>query len=67
MLFRSLGYMLIASHEDKPGIVGKIGTILGNEGINIAAMTLGRKDKGGSLTVLNLDSSVPERDRKSVV
>ena len=56
------GYMLIVSHEDKPGIIGKLGTILGNEGINIAAMTLGRKQKGGSeLTVLNLDSSVPER------
>lgn len=62
-----LGYMLIASHEDKPGIIGKLGTILGNEGINIAAMTLGRKDKGGSeLTVLNLDSSVPERVLKEI-
>lgn len=61
------GYMLIASHEDKPGIIGKLGTILGNEGINIAAMTLGRKDKGeGELTVLNLDGSVPENVLKEI-
>ena len=62
-----LGYMLIASHEDKPGIIGKLGTILGNEGINIAAMTLGRKDRGGNeLTVLNLEGSVPEKILKEI-
>jgi D-3-phosphoglycerate dehydrogenase len=61
------GHMLIASHEDKPGIIGKLGTILGNEGINIAAMTLGRKEKGGGeLTVLNLDHAVPEKTLREI-
>jgi len=51
------GNILICYHEDKPGVVGKIGTILGKHGVNIAAMTLGRKIKGGTeITVLNLDS-----------
>ncbi len=61
------GYMLIIFHKDKPGIIGKIGTVLGNEKVNIAAMTLGREEKEGSeLTVFNLDSSVPERALKEI-
>lgn len=57
----SEGHMLLCVHEDKPGIVGMIGTILGKANINVARMTLGRKQRGGEeMTVLNLDSSVPE-------
>ncbi len=56
------GYMLIAHNIDVPGIIGKIGTILGNNNINIAAMTFGREKEGGNtLSVLNVDSSVPEK------
>jgi D-3-phosphoglycerate dehydrogenase len=55
------GYMLICSHEDKPGIVGQIGVVLGKASINIAGMTLGRKKRGGKeMTVLNVDAQVPE-------
>ena len=60
------GYMLVIFHKDKPGIIGKMGTILGNEQVNIAAMTLGREKEGSELTVLNLDSSVPERALKEI-
>lgn len=53
------GIMLICSHSDRPGVVGKIGTILGRHNINIAAMSLGRTKKGGKeLTVLNVDTPV---------
>jgi D-3-phosphoglycerate dehydrogenase len=53
------GYLLVCYNEDKPGIMGHIGTILGQKGINIASMTLGRKKKGGpAITVLNLDHEV---------
>ena len=56
------GIMLICSHTDKPGVVGKIGTILGRHKINIAAMSLGRAKRGGrELTVLNIDTPVPPR------
>ncbi|MGC8976826.1 MAG: phosphoglycerate dehydrogenase [Candidatus Ratteibacteria bacterium] len=55
------GNLLVCYNEDKPGIIGYIGTILGQKGINIASMTLGRKQKGGpAITVLNLDHEVDE-------
>jgi len=55
------GYMIFASNKDVPGIVGQIGTILGESNINIAAMTFGREKRGGkAISVCNVDSSVPE-------
>lgn len=56
------GFLLFCQNEDKPGIVGKIGTILAECQINIAGMTLGRKEKGGpAITILNVDALVPEK------
>jgi len=53
------GVMLICFNEDKPRIVGKLGMLLGGNNINIANMTLGRKERGGpAVTVLNLDADV---------
>jgi D-3-phosphoglycerate dehydrogenase / 2-oxoglutarate reductase len=53
------GYLLICYNEDKPGIMGHIGNILGEKGVNIASMTLGRNRKGGqAITVLNLDQEI---------
>lgn len=55
------GYMLIIYNQDKPGVIGHIGTTLGKKGINISGMTFGRKSAGGdALTVLNLDSPIDE-------
>ena len=56
------GDMLIFSNLDKPGLIGKIGTILGEENINIAAMQFGREKPGGrAITVINLDSPVNDK------
>jgi D-3-phosphoglycerate dehydrogenase / 2-oxoglutarate reductase len=53
------GYLLVCYNEDKPGIMGHIGTILGEKRVNIASMTLGRNKKGGqAITVLNLDQGI---------
>jgi len=61
------GYLLILSNEDKPGIVGQIGTILGQHKINIAGMTLGRTKVGGvAMTVLNLDEEIPDKVMKEI-
>jgi D-3-phosphoglycerate dehydrogenase len=44
-----------------PGAIGKIGTILGNNQINIAGMNLGRKIIGGTATALvSTDTEIPE-------
>jgi len=54
------GNMLVMFYADKPGMVGKFGTVLGNAGINIAGMDVGRKEKRGRACVaLSLDDPVP--------
>ena len=56
------GYLLVCYNEDKPGIMGHIGTILGEKEVNIASMTLGRSKKGGqAITVLNLDQGIDSK------
>ena len=56
------GYMLIIKNRDLPGVVGQIGTLLGQHKINIAEMTFGREKPGGqAITVLNVDSNIPEK------
>ncbi|MEZ4522552.1 MAG: phosphoglycerate dehydrogenase [Thermomicrobiales bacterium] len=53
------GDVLITHHRDVPGVVGRVGTILGRHGVNIAGMQLGRHDIGGeALMVLNVDDAI---------
>jgi D-3-phosphoglycerate dehydrogenase / 2-oxoglutarate reductase len=55
------GDVLITHHIDRPGIVGRIGTLLGNHGINIAGMQVGRhQPRGEAIMVLNVDEPIPE-------
>ncbi len=55
---RPHGVVLVLENTDRPGMVGRIGTLLGNHGVNIATMSLSRNQAGGTaLTVLNLDSA----------
>ncbi len=50
------GVMLIFTHRDVPGIIGRVGTIFGEHKINIAQMAVGRAEPGGTATgILNLD------------
>jgi D-3-phosphoglycerate dehydrogenase len=50
------GHMLVARNEDVPGVIGFIGTVLGEHDVNIAGMFNGREVIGGeALTVYNLD------------
>lgn len=51
------GAMLIFHHKDVPGIIGAVGTVFGEHGVNIAQMAVGRCQPGGeAVGVLNLDS-----------
>ena len=57
--FAPEGYILVLSCEDRPGMVGRIGSILGRENVNIASMHVGRKSKrGGAIVVLILDENL---------
>ncbi len=54
-------HMLVLTYEDRPGLIGRIGTILGEAEVNIGAMNLGRRGKGGeAMVVLSIDSPVDE-------
>jgi D-3-phosphoglycerate dehydrogenase / 2-oxoglutarate reductase len=59
--FQPEGHMLVMSYEDRPGMLGKIGTVLGEVNVNIAAMVLGRREKAGeAMVVFSVDSPVDE-------
>lgn len=55
------GNILLTFHRDRPGIVGKVGTLLGKNDINIAYMQLGRKSyRGEALMALGIDENLPD-------
>lgn len=54
-------YMVFVTYEDRPGVIGTVGTILGDRNINIGTMEVGRKSAGGqALMGLTVDSSIPQ-------
>jgi D-3-phosphoglycerate dehydrogenase len=54
-------YMLFTMHRDMPGIIGQIGSLLGNFNVNIASMQVGRKIvRGDAVMVLSIDDPLPE-------
>ncbi len=61
-------YMVFFRYEDRPGVIGKVGSILGREGINIAFMQVGRMDRGGdALMGLTVDSPIPPEVLEEIV
>ncbi len=55
------GDMLVLMNNDKPGVIGGIGTILGQNGINIARMQFGREKQGGlAMSVVSIDGTVAD-------
>ena len=56
------GILLVLENDDVPGIVGRLGTMLGSHKVNIAGMSLSRTEAGGrALTVLNLDTAPDQK------
>jgi D-3-phosphoglycerate dehydrogenase len=54
------GHMLLVKNEDTPGIIGHVGTLLGDRAINIARMNVGRKPGSGrALMLIEVDGEVP--------
>jgi D-3-phosphoglycerate dehydrogenase len=55
------GELLLMYNNDKPGVIGNIGTLLGKNGINIARMHFGRETAGGkAISVVSIDSTPPQ-------
>lgn len=52
-------HLIVSHHQDRPGVIGKFGTVLGSHGINIAAMQVGRKQpRGEAVMILAVDDPV---------
>ncbi|HQZ20971.1 MAG TPA: hypothetical protein PLW39_01745, partial [Thermoflexales bacterium] len=61
------GHMLVVSSRDLPGVIGRIGTILGANYVNIAEYRLGRTQAGDkAMNVINLDNAVPDYAMKAL-
>ena len=55
------GHMLVMRNRDVPGVIGRVGTILGERGVNISAFHLGRRERGGeAMAVIEVDAPVDE-------
>ncbi len=60
--------MIILKNKDVPGVIGKVGTLTGKDGINVATMHVGRKTKGDTaLMILNVDEAVSKDAIKDFV
>lgn len=54
------GYLLVTQHVDRPGVIGLVGTLLGEADINISSMQVGRRTpRGEALMLLSVDEPVP--------
>ena len=55
------GHMIFLTNDDKPGVIGNIGTALGKCNVNVAGMHLGRETEGGTaLALLLIDAAIDE-------
>ncbi len=55
------GSLIIITNWDRPGAIGKIGMTLGDQKVNIADMTLGRRKAGETaVTLLSIDGDIPD-------
>jgi D-3-phosphoglycerate dehydrogenase len=50
--FYPTGHLMYIQHQDKPGVIGRVGKVLGDHEINIATMQVGRKVKGGEAIMM---------------
>ena len=55
------GHILMLQNRDVPGVVGRVGTLLGSSNVNIARLELGREHVGGkAVSLFHVDEPVPE-------
>jgi D-3-phosphoglycerate dehydrogenase len=52
-------HMAFLRYHDKPGVVGVVGKVLGDSGVNIGGMQVSRDDSSHALILLTVDSPIP--------
>jgi D-3-phosphoglycerate dehydrogenase / 2-oxoglutarate reductase len=61
------GFMLVMHNRDVPGVIGRVGTILGEAGINISAFHLGRRERGGeAMAVIEVDAALDAETLRTI-
>ena len=61
------GHMLVTRNRDVPGVIGRVGTILGEGGVNISRFHLGRRERGGeAMAVIETDAPVEKETLKAL-
>jgi D-3-phosphoglycerate dehydrogenase len=61
MEFEVAPHMLFVRNADKPGFIGRFGSLMGEAGINIATMNLGRDKPGGdAICLVAIDEPIPD-------
>ena len=58
--------MVFFHYDDRPGVIGRVGTLFGEAGINIANMAVSRTNEGGkALMALSIDTPAPATSSRS--
>jgi D-3-phosphoglycerate dehydrogenase / 2-oxoglutarate reductase len=56
-----VGHVLVTQHQDRPGMIGRVGTLLGEGDVNISSMQVGRRvRRGDAIMLMNLDERLAE-------
>jgi D-3-phosphoglycerate dehydrogenase len=64
--FDPLGHVLLMRNEDRPGVIGLVGSHLGAAGINIVNFSLGSTGDGGAVAAITVDREVPQAQLASL-
>ena len=61
------GRILVVLNQDRPGIIGAVGTLLGQSSINVSSLHVGLdRDRGVAIMLWNLDADLPAEILESV-
>jgi D-3-phosphoglycerate dehydrogenase len=61
------GHMLVMRNRDVPGVIGRVGTLLGDRGVNISRFHLGRRERGGeAMAVIEVDAQLDDATLKKL-
>jgi D-3-phosphoglycerate dehydrogenase len=64
---RPEGHLLVMRNRDVPGVIGRVGTILGEGGVNISRFHLGRRERGGeAMAVIEVDAPLTKETLQSL-